>query len=862
MALLDTHISTSKEWLKFFIDELNLSPEVAQGYADEFSSQHITSGNILVGLSEPGFLNQLNMSLGHQLELKTKFLPAVSAGNKMPLRPNNKVPTPTLRMDVSQVEFDQFQFEWERYKEHYNIQGNAATSLFFCCSDEVRQQLRITQSADNSQWNEDTMMESIKSTVLSKVSSIVHIKQFLELKQESGESVQRFLQKLQAKASCCNFYCRSCQCSNAEERVREKFILGLKDSVIQKNAVKTESVSPNTPLNTLLTEALTLEQSTRDQKSIAINSSMNHATEFCNDPDEINALKKKRHQEVKCSHCGGSGHSSYERREKCPAWGKKCTNCGILNHFHNSCLKPKRALKYPRSKCINAAEVEEQDELLFIGEINSLHLPVQVSLQGQKPKDNPVTVDVFPDTGANICLIGPTQLKQMKLKGSELVPCVHEIGVAGGSTIKATGKIRLKISLGSRNTTSEVYYAKRSRRFFLSRQCCSDLNIIPRTFPYPPDPDSPQANAIEATQNERAVPNKPQQIPFEPIAENIPALKNFILKSFSKSAFNCQKPFPALSTPPARIHLKPNYVVPAPAYWPATVAEHWAKEVKASIDRDVEAGILTKVPLNEPTEWCARMVVVKKKDGRPRRTVDFQDLNKQCLREPNHGTSPFHTARQVPDNMWKSTFDAVDGYHSVKLDEASSKLTTFTTPWGRYRYLRFPQGHCSAGDAFNGRVQEILSCIPRLVRIVDDMCIYDKTIEQAFWHAWDLLTVCAKNGIVVNESKFQFCALEVDFAGLTISVDGVKPSANTLKAIKDFPPPSDLSKARAFFGLLNQVQWAYANSSKMAPFRELVKPNSVFQWTPELKQLFEEAKNKILEQVQTGVRHYDVNRIT
>ena len=209
-----------------------------------------------------------------------------------------------------------------------------------------------------------------------------------------------------------------------------------------------------------------------------------------------------------------------------------------------------------------------------------------------------------------------------------------------------------------------------------------------------------------------------------------------------------------------------------------------------------------------------------------------------------------------------SVFDAVDGYHSVQLDEVSSKLTTFITPWGRYRYLRFPQGHCSAGDAFNGRVQEVLSQIPRMVRIVDDMCIYDTTIEQAFWHAWDLLTTCANHGIVINESKFQFCAQSVNFAGLTITVDGVKPSEKILQAIKDFPPPSDISKARAFFGLLNQVQWAYANSDKMAPFRELVKPNSIFQWTPELKQLFEEAKGKILQQVKTGVRQYDINRTT
>ena len=127
---------------------------------------------------------------------------------------------------------------------------------------------------------------------------------------------------------------------------------------------------------------------------------------------------------------------------------------------------------------------------------------------------------------------------------------------------------------------------------------------------------------------------------------------------------------------------------------------------------------------------------LKKKNGSPRRTVDYQQLNSQCLREPNHGESPFHTARRIPQDIWKSTFNAVDGYHSVELDEESSRLTTFITPWGRYRYLRFPQGHCSAGDAFNGRVHQIMEHIPRLVRIVDDMCIFDKIIEGAFWHAW------------------------------------------------------------------------------------------------------------------------------
>ena len=212
--------------------------------------------------------------------------------------------------------------------------------------------------------------------------------------------------------------------------------------------------------------------------------------------------------------------------------------------------------------------------------------------------------------------MGAPQLQQLKLKPSDLNPCINKISVAGGTSLNATGWINVELVLETRSTFAKVYYSKRVTRFFLSRFCCQDLAIIPDSFPFPQS-RKVDKEIVATVALHPDLPKKPQSIPFEPVESNIPALKKFLLDSFEKTTFNKDQPFPKLSTPPAKIHLKPDYIIPRPAYWPATIAEHWAEEVKRSIEKDVEAGILIKVPFNEATEWCSRMVVVKKKTGGP-----------------------------------------------------------------------------------------------------------------------------------------------------------------------------------------------------------------------------------------------------
>ena len=190
------------------------------------------------------------------------------------------------------------------------------------------------------------------------------------------------------------------------------------------------------------------------------------------------------------------------------------------------------------------------------------------------------------------------------------------------------------------------------------------------------------------------------------------------------------------------------------------------------------------------------MVIVQKNDGSPRRTVDFQRLNAKCLRETHHTPSPFMLACQIPPHQKKTVIDAVDGYHAVRLDEESQLLTTFITEWGRYMYLRMPQGYLASGDAYTRRYDEITKDVKRKVKIVDDTLLYDPTIEEAFDSAWDYLVLCANNGIFLNDSKFKFCRETVNFAGLSITLTGPAPSENILRAIKEFRELTDITGAR------------------------------------------------------------------
>ena len=295
---------------------------------------------------------------------------------------------------------------------------------------------------------------------------------------------------------------------------------------------------------------------------------------------------------------------------------------------------------------------------------------------------------IFPDSGASICLAGPQHLKKLGLATNHLIPCRKQVTAVGGYKLICHGWLSVQFQIGNTTTNQPLYICDKVDRLYFSRCGCTDVNILPATFPYPMVNDTASAlTAITSNINHQqkesdhiprstSTPLRPTCLPFPATEANIPKLEKFLRDQFQSTAFNNSGQFPLMSTPPAHIHLKPD-ATPYARHTPIPIPFHWKADVKASLDADVARGIIKPVPIGTPTKWCSPMAIISKKDGRPQRTVDLQQLNSQCLRETHHCQPPFQFACQVPHGTKKTVLDAVDGYHAVALDIGHREPTPY-----------------------------------------------------------------------------------------------------------------------------------------------------------------------------------------
>ena len=568
-----------------------------------------------------------------------------------------------------------------------------------------------------------------------------------------------------------------------------------------------------------------------------------------------------------CSYCGGPFHQS---RKDCPASRAKCLHCGLDGHFQKMCRKRLAEESSATNdgmkeachvKIINAVATSQvSDSLARIG----VHI-------GEGFARSPQNIDVIPDTGAEVSVCGTHYMDILGIKQKHLRAPPHQLKHVGGGKINIVGSCKMSFKLAGVEHIEDINFIDGITNMFLSIAACKKLRIIPESFPSPiPLPGSPESvvsGKAPSLDRKVKVTPRPDKIPFAPIEENIPKLKKWLIDSFSSVFIPPEGTLPTMDCKEHHIHLKEG-AIPYAVHSPIPSPHHWREGIDELIEKWVEKGILAKVGVGESVDWCTRLVPVTKKDGTPRIAADFQELNKHIKRETHHTPYPFNIVNRIPKHSHKTVMDAKDGYLQIPLDAESSKLTTFITEKGRYKFLRSPPGLKSSGDAYTRRFDEVIADIPRKEKIVDDCLLHDISIEEAFYHTFDFLAACANAHITLSLEKFQFCAKEVEFAGYSLGWEHYTPSSSTVASIREFPMPETptITDIRAWFGLVNQVSpFLSKQSTIMQPFAELLKHGSDSKqvyWDERLSNAFQKSKDHICEEIQKGLAYFDITRKT
>ena len=104
--------------------------------------------------------------------------------------------------------------------------------------------------------------------------------------------------------------------------------------------------------------------------------------------------------------------------------------------------------------------------------------------------------------------------------------------------------------------------------------------------------------------------------------------------------------------------------------------------LKRELDKLVNEKILHKVDIAEPIEWLNSFVCVKKPNGKLRLCLDPTHLNKWIIRPRHSSKLVDNVLHKLNGAQYFTVVDSTSSFFNHKLDEESSKLTTFGTPYG------------------------------------------------------------------------------------------------------------------------------------------------------------------------------------
>lgn len=671
-----------------------------------------------------------------------------------------------------------FKQRWETYAvitdlSKFGVKKQRATFVY-CLDDDA------LEAYNTFELEEDTTIEDIlkifEKFIIGESNETYERYCFNKRNQEEGESFEMFYADLQRLIKSCNF-CSNCQTSLLKDRI----VLGIQDSSVQRELLKVRK--------------LTLENTIDICKSSEQASNHNQALR-----PVVNHISQPQREEKKqlrnCKFCG----SSHEwKKEKCPAFNKKCNKCHKMNHFSKMCkVKPlsnKSHVNKIHSVYNNTSNNSDEE---WIHSVSDKKCTKQVKCNFNIG-DNVITFQI--DTGSSVNIL-PEKF-------------VSRDNIINTSVILKTWNKNSYNPIGECRVT--IVNPKNGRKYNVNFIICHD-----EFTPILGLSASEQLKLLELKdQNfERvyAIDHAKYSDVFDGNLGEFNGIHSLKLKEGSQPCIMPDRKVP--------ISLRP--------------------QLKDELDRLVDLGAITRI--NEPTEWVSQTVVTRKKNGKIRLCLDPLELNKVLIRERYTLPTMDDVLHEMTNSKVFSKLDLTCGYWHVKLDYNSSLLTTFQTCHGRYRFLRLPFGLSVSAEIFQVKLIDAIDDLEGVACVADDIIVHGRTTTEHDERMNIFLDRCRLRGIKLNKEKSEFNVDRVSFMGHQISGNGLEVDPTKIKAINDYPIPTNVQRLRCFLGMVNYISKFVRNmSDHLYPLNNLLKKDIPWIWSASQDDSFRKIKELICD---------------
>ncbi|GBG64117.1 hypothetical protein CBR_g40565 [Chara braunii] len=231
--------------------------------------------------------------------------------------------------------------------------------------------------------------------------------------------------------------------------------------------------------------------------------------------------------------------------------------------------------------------------------------------------------------------------------------------------------------------------------------------------------------------------------------------------------------------------------------------------------------------------YGAPVLFVRKKNKDLRLCIDCRKLNAQTVKNVGPLTWIDDLLERLGGATYFSKLDLKSGYHQIEIQPQNRYKTAFKTQYGHFEWVVMPFGLTNAPATFQAAMTTKFRDLLDLSVLIylDDILVYSRTLDEHITHLRAVLNRLRLAKYKANRDKCEFAKQELEYLGHYVTPKGIRPLADKIQAIVDWPEPRCTTDVRSFMGLAGYYQRFLESYSKVAaPLSRLQSPKVPFEF--------------------------------